>query len=162
MASVSNNIRQDSVCCYDVVPMEYQSFKSDGIIKRCTGCHYDEENHEVVVDFEDYNLFQAVQECIPLAGVECMKSLLKQGKAKIEDFFDTGKNGVDTTRIPGSVHEANSLANSESDKIAALAKVLGLKDGKDYSAADLEDALTDRIKSIWLAQQSQKTEGDNK
>lgn len=162
MASLSNNIRQDPVCCYDVVPMEYQSFKSDGIIKRCSGAHYDEETHSVVVDYEDFNLYEAVQECIPLAGVECMKTLLKQGKAKIEDFYDTGKNGVDTTKIPGTPAEALNLANEGYAKIAALAKALGLKEGKEYTADDLEDALTDRIKSIWLAQQSQKTEGDNK
>lgn len=161
MASLSNEIKYDAVCCY-TPEMRYQSFASDGIIKRTAGCHYDEETHSVVVDYEDYNLFQAVQECIPLAGIECMKALLKQGKAKIEDFYDTGKNGVDTTKIPSTPGDALNLANSESEKLAALAKAIGLKDGKEYTAQDLEDALTERIKSIWLAQQSQKTEGENK
>lgn len=162
MAMQVNETKRDAVCCYSVEPMQYQSFKSDGIIKRCSGCHYDEESHSVVVDYEDYNLFEAVQECIPLAGVEAMKTLLKQGKAKIEDFYDTGKNGVDTTKIPGNVHEALDLANAESAKLAALAKAIGLKEGKEYTAEDFEDALTERIKAIWLAQQSQSNEGDEK
>lgn len=162
MATSANVIKRDPVCCYDVVPLQYQSFKSDGIIKRCSGVHYDEETHEVVVDYEDFNLYEAVQESIPLAGVECMKSLLKQGKAKVEDFYDTGKNGVDTTKIPATHAEALNLANEGSSKIAALAKALGLKDGKEYTADDLEDALTERIKSIWLAQQSNNNEGEKK
>lgn len=161
MAS-TNVLKTDAVCAYPIEQMELQSFGSTGIIKRCTGVHFDEESHEVVVDYEDYNLYQVVQESVGLAGVECMKMLLKQGKAKIEDFYDTGNNGVDTTKIPSTPAEALNLANSESQKLGSLAKALGLKDGKEYSAQDLEDALTERIKSIWLAQQSQKNEGENK
>lgn len=162
MSSLSNETRRDAVCCYGVEPMKYQSFISDGIIKRCIGVHYDDETHEVVVDFEDFNLYQSVQESAPLAGVECMKNLLKQGKAKIEDFYDTGKNGVDTTKFPSTPAEALNLASEGSAKFAALAKALGLKEGKEYTADDLEDALTERIKSIWLAQQITANEGDNK
>lgn len=159
MAMAVNETRRDPVCCYQPV-MEYQSFAGDGVIKRTAGCHYDDESHSVVVDYEDYNLFQAVQECIPLSGRESMLTLLKQGKAKVEDFFDTGKNGLDTTKIPGTAAEALNIANSESEKLGALAKALGLKEGKEYTAEDLEDALTERVKAIWLAQQQSKDEGD--
>lgn len=162
MATAANVTRRDPVCCYDVEPMQYQSFKSTGIIKKISGVHYDEETHDVVVDFEDYNLYEVVQESIPLAGVDAMKSLLKQGKAKIEDFYDTGKNGVDTTKIPSTVHEAKDLANAESAKLAALAKAIGLKEGKEYTAQDFEDALTERVKAIWMAQQSNNNEGETK
>ena len=161
MATLANDTQRDAVCCY-AAEMSYQSFASDGIVKRTAGCHYDEESHSVVVDYEDYNLFQAVQECIPLAGVDAMKTLLKQGKAKVEDFYDTGKNGVDTTKIPGTPHDAINLANAESAKLAALAKAIGLKEGKEYTAQDFEDALTERIKAIWLAQQASNSEGDSK
>lgn len=162
MATSANEIRRNPVCCYDIEPMKYQAFTSTGIVKRCAGCHYDEETHEVVVDYEDYNLYEVVQESVGLSGVECMKMLLKQGKAKPEDFYDTGKNGVDTTKIPQTAADAKRLADAGYDNILKLARALGLKEGKEYTADDIEDALTERVKSIWLAQQNPTNEGDNK
>lgn len=138
---------------------EIQPFISTGIIKRCTGCHYDEEKHEVVVDYEDYNLFEVVQQSASQAGLNAMQDLLKRGQAQPEDFFDTGKNGIDTTKIPTDPAVALKLANEEHDKVAALAKALGFQDGDEITMDQFERSLTERIKAIWQAEQNAKTTG---
>lgn len=138
---------------------ETQPFISDGMIKRCTGCHYDEETHSVVVDYEDYNLYQVVQESESQAGLNAMQDLLKRGQAQPEDFYDNGKNGIDTTKIPTDPAVALKLANEEHDKVAALAKALGFEDGDEITMEQFERSLTDRIKAIWQAEQNAKTTG---
>lgn len=111
-------------------------------VTRCVGSEYDKELGCVVPVFEEVDLVAEIQACRNMCGVELMRTLLSQGKAKPEDFYDDGNSGIDTSVIPGSVHDAAKAAEAGQQQFAALAKALGVEDGEALTAAQLEKALT--------------------
>lgn len=115
--------------------------------------------------YEPYDLDAEIESMRNMCGMELMRSLLAQGKAKPEDFYDDGQHGVDNTVFPSTVHEARMLAEEQGDQITALAAALGFKPGDKISGDILEKALTSKVREIFLQQQqanSVKPEGESK
>lgn len=114
--------------------------------------------------YEDFDLDAEIESMRNMCGMELMRSLLAQGKAKPEDFYDDGKHGVDTTLFPSSVHEARKLADEQGDELTKLASALGFKPGDTISGELLEKALTAKVREIFLQQQQAATnsEGESK
>lgn len=96
--------------------------------------------------FEEYDSQEKIQECEKLCGMEYMKMLLKTGQASVEDFYDDGKSGIDTTVFPENVHEAKKKAEELNKEISKIAEEVGAKEGQNYSAEQLEDLLVAAIK----------------
>jgi len=112
------------------------------LVSRVTGSEYDKELGSVTPIIEEVDLFEEIQRCKSMCGLDLMKTLLAQGKAKPEDFYDDGHSGIDVSSVPGSVHEAQALAEQGQQQFAALAKALGIEEGETLNAAQLEKALT--------------------
>lgn len=117
---------------------------SDGshIVFRSVGSELDKETGTVTPVIEEVDIYQEIQACQNMCGLDLMKTLLAQGKAKPEDFYDDGQSGVDASAIPSTVHEAQALAQQGQQQFAALAKALGIEEGETLNAAQLEKALT--------------------
>lgn len=101
-----------------------------------------EETKSLVPVFEFVDLTEEIAKCQGLAGLDLMKTLLAQGKAKPEDFYDDGRSGVDVTAIPSDIHAAKAAAEAGQQQFAELAKALGVEDGEALTAQQLEKALT--------------------
>lgn len=112
---------------------------------RITGSELDKETGTVTPIIQEVDLYEEIQSCERMCGLELMKTLLAQGKAKPEDFYDDGHSGVDVASVPSSVHEAQALAEQGQQQFAALAKALGIEEGETLNAAQLEKALTTYI-----------------
>lgn len=116
--------------------------------------------------YEEFDLDAEIESMRNMCGMELMRSLLAQGKAKPEDFYDDGQHGVDTTLFPSSVHEARKLAEEQGDELTKLASALGFKPGDKISGDILEKALTAKVREIFLQQQQQAStpnvEGESK
>lgn len=111
-------------------------------VPRVTGSEYDQETGAVLPIIEMVDIEEEIQACRNMCGVELMRTLLSQGKAKPEDFYDDGNSGIDVSLIPGSVHEAAKAAEAGQQQFAELAKALGIEDGEALTAQQLEKALT--------------------
>ena len=109
---------------------------------RSVGSELDKDTGTVTPVIEEVDIYQEIQACQNMCGLELMKTLLAQGKAKPEDFYDDGRSGVDVSSVPSTVHEAQALAEQGNQQFAELAKALGIEDGETLNAAQLEKALT--------------------
>lgn len=119
---------------------------------RMVGSEYDKEVGAVIPVFEFVNLEEEIQACKGMCGMELMRTLLAQGKAKPEDFYDDGRSGADLTQVPQTVHQAKAFANAGQAQISELCKQLGIEEDQALTAAQLEKVLTAYIGQAVSAQ----------
>lgn len=127
---------------------------NDHTVYRFNGGKVDKETMQYTPEIEAVDLHEEIQSCADLAGVEYMKKLLLTGQAKPEDFYDDGKGSADLTQVPGSIHEANKLADEEAAKIAEMAKEAGLKEGFNYTQEQFEQAVKEATAKIFQEAQA--------
>lgn len=106
--------------------------------------------------FEEFDLQAEINARLDDAGFNAMRTLIMTGQAKPEDFYDDGKHGFDNTVLPENIHEARKVADSGASDLAALAQVLGVKEGEELSPQVLETYLSNFIAKKWQEEQAKK------
>lgn len=132
----------------------------DGFVFHATGVEVDKDTLVVSPVYEKTDLHQILEDGKEYCGLDYMKKRLRMGLAKPEDFYDDGKlDGVDLGAVPETPHDAARISEATQSQLASLAKYLGLEDGREYTADQLEAALVARVKADWAAAQV-KPEGE--
>lgn len=127
---------------FGVVPHEFRDLpEGECCVMQVTGMDYDKDVGTFTPIFEKVDLVEQTIKCKSLAGFDLMRTLLAQGKAKPEDFYDDGSHGVNVAAVPANVHDALAAAEQGNQMFVELAKALGLEEGETLNSAQLEKAL---------------------